>query len=222
MRKIYHIPGRPPLYCNSFLIITQAGNGIIIDPDAPAEEYNRLLEKENARLTHILLTHGHHDHIGSLKQLHQPGVQLWMNPGDRVMYPSWMDAVRTFGPASADLYTQLPDGSLGFEPDGLFEDGGVLHIDEVEFTTLFTPGHTKGSTCILCDGVMFSGDTLFCGDIGRTDLPGGSSDDMRSSLNKLYRLVPDDVDVLPGHEGFSNMKQEKETNPYLCSCRGRE
>lgn len=215
MRKIYHIHGRAPLYCNTFLIITNEGKGIVIDPDAPVADYQKLLDKEGAKLTHILLTHGHHDHIGSVNELQQQGVELWMNPNDVVMYSSKEQAARVFGQHYANLYHQLPDGSAGFIPDGLFEDGGVIQVDEVEFKTIFTPGHTPGSTCILCDGMLFSGDTLFSGDIGRTDFPGGSMQQMKESLKKLREMIEDDTEILPGHEGFTTMKQEKLYNPYL-------
>lgn len=215
MKKIYHIHGRAPLFCNTFLIITNQGHAVVIDPDAPAADYQKLLDQENATLTHILLTHGHHDHIGSVSELQKGGAQLWMNPNDRVMYPSRQQAERLFGVHYAGLYQELEDGSIGFRPDGLYEDGGKLVVDEISFQTIFTPGHTKGSTCILCDGVMFSGDTLFCGDIGRTDFPGGDAYQMKESLLKLRRMIPDDTEVLPGHEGFTTMKREKEHNPYL-------
>ncbi len=215
MKKIYHVHGRGPLFCNTFLVITDQGNAIVIDPDAPVADYKVLLEKENAVLTHILLTHGHHDHIGSVAELRKAGAKLWMNPNDCVMYPSRSAAANVFGQHYANLYEELEDGSIGFVPDGLFEDGGIVKVDEVEFQTIFTPGHTNGSTCILCDGMMFSGDTLFNGEIGRTDFPGGDAQKMKESLKKLRRMIPDDTEILPGHEGFTTMKQEKEYNPYL-------
>jgi glyoxylase-like metal-dependent hydrolase (beta-lactamase superfamily II) len=90
----------------------------------------------------------------------------------------------------------------------------------MHFHVLCTPGHSQGSVCLLCGDLLFSGDTLFCGDIGRTDLSGGSEQQMRHSLARLWDAVPDDTQVLPGHDVFSTMAQEKQTNAYLKAARG--
>ena len=93
---------------------------------------------------------------------------------------------------------------------------GKLKIDELTFTVYHTPGHTPGSVCLVCGEVMFSGDTLFAGSCGRTDLPGGSMRQMQQSLSMLAALpLPDTLTVLPGHEAFSTMGQERRSNPYL-------
>ncbi|MEG1932040.1 MAG: MBL fold metallo-hydrolase, partial [Pygmaiobacter sp.] len=88
-------------------------------------------------------------------------------------------------------------------------------VDELEFTIITTPGHTPGSVCIRCGDLLFTGDTLFCGDIGRTDLAGGSYTEIQKSLKKLCECIGDNPQVLPGHEMFSTMEKEKRTNRYL-------
>lgn len=189
MKKVYHIHGRAPLFTNTFLLVTEAGHAVAIDPDAPAEKYRQLLEKEGAVLTHILLTHGHHDHVGSVNELRADGAKLYMNAADAAHF--------------------------GIQPDEVYTDGGQIQVDEDCYTTIFTPGHTPGSTCIRCDALLFTGDTLFAGTVGRTDLPGGNYDQLMDSLKKLCDAVHDDPQVLPGHEDFSTMEQEKASNPYL-------
>ena len=102
------------------------------------------------------------------------------------------------------------------EADAAYPADGKLSIDELTFTVWRTPGHTPGSVCLYCNGLLFSGDTLFAGSCGRTDLPGGSSADMRRSLSLLAGLpLPDQTQVLPGHGGDSTMGEEKRQNPYL-------
>lgn len=210
--KAYHFVDKPPLFTNCFLLIGDNNNAVAIDPAAPAAEFERVLEQNGATLTHILLTHGHFDHIGSVEPLRAKyGAKLYMNKADAEHFE--------------------------LKADGFFEDGGTMQVDDMTFTTIFTPGHTPGSTCIRCYApqwqwgepikkaflphgestadLMFTGDTLFEGDIGRTDLPGGSSAEMGKSLRKLRDVITDDVQVLPGHEEFSTFMYEREHNPYL-------
>ena len=195
--KIQHIPGAPPLYTNTFLLVTDAGHGILVDAAAAPQTYLDALEKEGASLTHILLTHGHYDHVGAVAALRQKtGCKVYMNPVDAVgsqMQPLTRDLVDEGWPAQ-----------------------GELKIDELTFQIYHTPGHTPGSVCLRCGNLLFSGDTLFAGSCGRTDLPGGSMAQMQQSLSLLAALpLPDETQVLPGHEAFSTLGRERRSNPYL-------
>ena len=195
--KIQHIHGLAPLYTNTFLLVTDAGHGIIVDPAAAPQTYLDALQKAGAELTHILLTHGHYDHVGAVAALRQKtGCHVYMDPVDAMdsqMLPLTKDLVDQNWPAD-----------------------GKLKIDELTFTVYHTPGHTPGSVCLVCGDVMFSGDTRFAGSCGRTDLPGGSMRQMQQSLSMLAALpLPDTLTVLPGHEAFSTMGQERRSNPYL-------
>lgn len=195
--KIQHIHGQPPLYTNTFLILTDAGHGILVDPAASPQTYLDDLQQAGAQLTHILLTHGHYDHVGAVAALRQKtGCQVYMDPVDAAgsqMLPLTKDLVDQNWPAD-----------------------GKLQIDELTFTVYHTPGHTPGSVCLVCGEVMFSGDTLFADSCGRTDLPGGSIQQMQQSLSMLAALpLSDKTAVLPGHEAFSTMGQERRSNPYL-------
>lgn len=193
--KAFHIVGPAPLCTNSFLLVTDAGHAVAIDPAADVSLYEQALEQTGAKLTHILCTHGHYDHVGAVKQLKEKwGCKVYLDPAD------------------AKGNSSLPMT----ESDSGYVDGGEIKVDELTFKTWHTPGHTPGSWVILCGDMFFTGDTLFHGSIGRTDLPGGSMMQMEESLQKLLELpVPDKARVLPGHEAFSTMADEKRHNYYL-------
>ena len=193
--KAFHIVGPAPLCTNTFLLVTDAGHAVAIAPAADASLYEQALEQTGAKLTHILCTHGHYDHVGAVKQLREKwGCKVYLDPAD------------------AKGNSSLPMT----ESDSGYVDGGEIKVDELTFKTWHTPGHTPGSWVILCGDMFFTGDTLFHGSIGRTDLPGGSMMQMEESLQKLLELpVPDKARVLPGHEAFSTMADEKRHNYYL-------
>ena len=170
--KIQHIPGLPPLYTNTFLIVTDAGHGILVDAAAAPRTYLDALQRENAVLTHILLTHGHYDHVGAVAALReQTGCKVYMDPAD----------------AAGSQMLPLSRGLV----DENWPEGDELTIDELTFRVYHTPGHTPGSVCLQCGGLLFSGDTLFAGSCGRTDLRGGSYDQIMVSLKRLGQLEGD-------------------------------
>lgn len=195
--KAFHIVGAAPLYTNTFMLITDAGSAVIVDPAAEASVYTEALEQNGAKLTHIFCTHGHYDHIGAVKEL----KERW---GCKV----YMDAADAKGNRSMPMEAETIDSG--------YTDGGEIKVDELTFKTWHTPGHSQGSWVILCGEMFFAGDTLFAGNIGRTDLPGGSMAQMEESLQKLLDLpIPDNAQVLPGHDNFSTMGAEKKHNYYL-------
>ena len=195
--KIQHIPGLPPLYTNTFLIVTDAGHGILVVAAAGPRTYLDALQRENAVLTHILLTHGHYDHVGAVAALReQTGCKVYMDPAD----------------AAGSQMLPLSRGLV----DENWPEGDELTIGELTFRVYHTPGHTPGSVCLQCGGLLFSGDTLFAGSCGRTDLPGGSMAQMQKSLSMLAALpLADETQVLPGHEAFSTLGRERRGNPCL-------
>ena len=195
--QAFHIPAAAPLYTNTFLLISDAGHAVIIDPAADAQTYDKILKENSAQLTTLLCTHGHYDHVGSAKALRTEwNAKLYCEAddlaGDR-MYPLT-------------------------EADGGYTEGQTLAVDELQFTVWHTPGHTKGSVVLLCGEYLFCGDTLFAGSIGRTDLEGGSSAQMSESLRKLAKLpIPRETQVLPGHGEFSTFGDELDNNYYIRS-----
>ena len=193
--KAYHVVGQAPMYTNTFLLISEAGHGVVIDPAAAAADYSQLLRKEGASLTHIFCTHGHFDHVGSAAELKQEwNAKLWCESADLEggqFYP----------------LTQADSG---------YQEGGVIQVDEMSFTVWHTPGHTPGSVCLLCGEYLFTGDTLFAGSVGRTDLPGGSTRQLSDSLRKLAGLpIPPTAQVLPGHGDLSTFGEELKNNWYI-------
>ena len=189
MKRI-HIMDRAPLFTNCFLVVSEKGHAVAIDPAADEKRFAQALEEHGATLTHILLTHGHFDHIASVEALRKRyGAKLYMHEAD------------------------IPVAKL--TPDVVYTEGEEIQVDEMTFIPIFTPGHTMGSVCIRCGSWLFTGDTLFAGDIGRTDLPHSDPHAMLASLKKLKDTISDNPEVLPGHEGFSWMEDEKRNNPYL-------
>ena len=193
--QAFHIPASAPLYTNTFLLISDAGHAVIIDPAADAQNYDAVLKEHNAQLTTILCTHGHYDHVGRAQLLRTEwNAKLYCEAddlrGDR-MYPL-------------------------HEADAGYAEGETLSVDELQFTVWHTPGHTQGSVVLLCGEYLFCGDTLFAGSIGRTDLEGGSSVQMDESLRKLAKLpIPRETQVLPGHGEFSTFGDELDGNFYI-------
>lgn len=193
--ELLHINAAPPLYTNTFQIFTQAGHAIAVDPSAPSSAYTKALEEHGAQLTHIFLTHGHYDHVDAVRTLQKAtGAKVYLDPADRV------------GNQLFPLSTA----------DETYPENGEVTVDELTFRCWHTPGHTKGSWCLWCEGHLFSGDTLFAGSCGRVDLPGGSAQEMRRSLSMLANLpLPDETRVYPGHESFTTLGRERRSNPYL-------
>ena len=196
--KLLHLTGPAPYFTNSFLLVS-GGEAAIIDPAPDAARFASLLEKENARLTHILLTHGHFDHVYGLDSVRAawPAARLCLFRADAV---------------------GTEDRPVKESPEILWlTDGQTLTVGQAELTVLHTPGHTPGSCCWLCEGVLVSGDTLFAGSAGRTDLPGGDWETLMRSLRRLADdpALPDELRVLPGHGAFTTLGLERAQNPYM-------
>ena len=164
--QAFHLLGPAPFYTNSFLLISDAGHAVIIDPAAEVQEYDKILKEHNAQLTTILCTHGHYDHVGAVAALKKAtGCKVYMDPVDAQgsqLLPLTPDVLTDNWPANDELT-----------------------IDELTFKIYHTPGHTGGGVCLSCYGLLFSGDTLFAGSCGRTDFPGGSMQEMAKSLSPV-------------------------------------
>ena len=167
----------------------------VIDPGYEADTIADKLSELGLSLEAILLTHGHFDHVGAVRDLAaDTGCQVYLCAEDLVM-PTNLTAGKLY-------YTQT------------YAEGSALHLAGLDISILQTPGHTPGSVCLLIDDTLFSGDTLFAGSCGRTDLPGGSWTDMQSSLKRLSQIEAN-LWVLPGHGESTMLASEKKYNPYL-------
>ena len=168
---------------------------VVIDPGYDPEEVLYRTKKLGKEIEAILLTHGHFDHVGAVRPLvAELGCPVYICEKDLSMPP-----MMTAGPL---YYTNT------------YGEGDKLNLAGLEITVLHTPGHTPGSVCLLCQDHMFSGDTLFQGSCGRTDLPGGDWDTIQSSLRRLARLEGEYA-VHPGHGMNSTLSLEKIYNPYM-------
>lgn len=186
---------------------------VLIDPGFSSEnEFSRLksfVEEKGLRVTGILLTHGHLDHTFGLPQaaVHFSAANVYAHP---------LEVERIKGPDPLGAYFGLAP-SVYAGPLSEIGDGDSVGFGNSTLEVIHTPGHTAGGVCYFCrkEGILFSGDTLFAGSIGRTDLQGGDYDALRSSiLDKLARLEGD-VEVLPGHGPVTNLGYEMATNPFL-------
>ncbi|MCK5131817.1 MAG: MBL fold metallo-hydrolase [Candidatus Sabulitectum sp.] len=180
----------------------ETGAVLVIDPG----DDHTLIEAGLTGVDSIIYTHGHFDHVGGAAGL-----------------------IRRFAPetmihsADAEIMASaaIHAGELGFRiqqpppPDRLLEDGDLVNVGMLTFRIRHTPGHSRGSICIEGHGLLFSGDTLFAGSIGRTDLPQSSPEKMRASLEQIVLRFDDRIVVFPGHGPSSTMKYEKRNNPFL-------
>ena len=175
----------------------------VIDPGYEPEKILATLEALGLTVDAVLLTHGHFDHVGAVEALvGRTGCKLWMKEADYTQKPS---------PIASFFY---PIHDCDFTEVCFCEEGEQIHAGGLIFTVLETPGHTWGSVCYRCEDVIFTGDTLFAGACGRTDLPGGDGQWLRRSLARLAALEEDPT-VYPGHGESSSLAREKRYNPYL-------
>lgn len=185
---------------NCYLLCDEkAGVAAMIDPGAEPEKILSLLEKSGCRAQMILLTHGHFDHIGAAAAVraatHAP---LFAAAPEKDLLQS----------AAKNLSVSIGGSACTLSPDRLLADGEEIALGSLRLTTLFTPGHTAGCCCFIGEGFIFSGDTLFAGACGRTDLPTSSPAAMQASLRRLFALEGE-YTVYPGHGGATTLSAER-------------
>jgi hydroxyacylglutathione hydrolase len=205
--KIYRVVVGP-IQENCYIIKNEKTNeGIIVDPGDEGIKIMRTVREAGiSKVTAIFITHGHGDHISALDEVKKAtGAKVYMSRADAPMLRVWNSSLS---------YSVERDKNFD-PPDAYFEDGETVTEAGMTFRIVATPGHTRGGVCIIGDGVVFCGDTVFLESIGRTDLPGGSYDDIINSIKNKLLPLPDDYTLLPGHGPETTIGWERRRNPFL-------
>ena len=193
-----------PFQENSYLL-TDSGRGVLVDPGDEAERILAMVERSDAVIDAIWLTHGHIDHIGAIAAVKRKwDVPVILHPEDLPLYRRAQQQAAFYG-----LTLEQPP-----EPDRGLADGDVLTVGATSFTVRHTPGHSPGHVVLLSGRTMIGGDLLFAGSIGRTDLPLSNPDAMDASLALVAGFDPETA-VYPGHGPVTRLAVELATNPFL-------
>ena len=187
-----------PIGTNCY-ILEDGKKAAVIDPGDEADRILAQLNQLDVQVEYILLTHGHYDHTTGVPELHKalPGAKIYIHQAD----------ANGAGSRLFPLAGQVDDLLL-------YDEGDALHLGDLTIEVLHTPGHSPGSVTLKAGDVLFTGDTLFAGDCGRTDLRGGSWEEILVSLGRLGKLEGN-YHVLPGHGDTSDLDTERKINPYL-------
>ena len=180
---------------NCYVIEMESGC-IVIDPGVPMEDIFAVTKEKP--IAAVLLTHGHIDHITALNRTHSLGIPTYIHEADAGMLTD----------PDKNLSVMFSQGWAYPPADHLLKEGDHLRLLGLDIEVLSTPGHTKGSACYRIDDVLFSGDCLFEGSYGRTDFPGGSDAEMRTSLRRL-KALPGNTTVYPGHGPSTTIAAEQ-------------
>lgn len=194
---------------NCYLLINEKTlETIIADPADRADVIVRKAVDEGLNLKAVFLTHGHGDHILAVSDLKRDfGLKVYASEAEKELLSD----------PEQNLSRALFGVAVTVKPDVLLEDGQEFEEAGMKFRMLLTPGHTPGGCCYYQpeEKVLFSGDTLFSGSIGRTDFPGGNLSTLVRSVKEKLLVLPEDVKVYPGHEEMTSIGQEKKYNPYM-------
>ena len=190
-----------------FVINTETKEMLIVDPGDNATMLAAKIEDEQLKPVAILLTHGHLDHAGAAEELAKKfEVKIYAHEAEKeTLEDSRMNLTAAFGAAKV------------FHADAFLKDEEILELIGCKIKVLFTPGHTPGGCCYYFNDqrILFSGDTLFCESVGRTDFPGGSSSTLIRSIREKLLNLSDDIKVYPGHMAQTSIGTEKMYNPFI-------
>jgi glyoxylase-like metal-dependent hydrolase (beta-lactamase superfamily II) len=198
-----------PLGTNCYVVraASDAVEAVVVDPSGDATELRLLLARMEARCTAILVTHGHWDHLLGVADLAEgTGAPVYMAEGERQLLER-----AAFAPPEL--------GMRPYTPDVLLEGGESIEVGGIAFDVLSVPGHSPAHLAYHADGSLFSGDVLFSGSVGRTDLPGGDWETLLSSIRSLVDAYPPETVVYSGHGPATTLGAELEGNPFLAELR---
>ena len=197
-----------PLDVNCYIIADDiTRKGILIDPGGDAEKIKKALQTEKITLSNIIITHGHWDHVGAVIDIKKAyDCPICLHKDDLEVYAHAQDIALIFG-----FEIESPP-----EIDSFIDDSDVLYAGKIALKALHTPGHTRGSISLSTDGIVFTGDLIFKGGVGRTDFPGGDEEMLKKSIKSRIFTMPDDTLIYPGHGFPTTVIEERNTNPFLC------
>lgn len=195
---------------NNYLLIDEKSKeAILFDCSEFTEELLEKLDEYCANLKYVLITHGHFDHILGLNKLHEkmPEVEILAPINDKNLIEGVVEFVGSFVGMLDDV--KVPHISK------YIDENSEIFIGGEKIKIINTPGHTMGGVCYFVDNKLFSGDTIFLGSVGRTDLPGGSYEQIKKSVKNVLEMFDDDVKIYPGHGDSTTVAYEKKYNPVL-------
>jgi hydroxyacylglutathione hydrolase len=196
-----------PLQVNCFILADEkTKETVVIDPGDDAQEILRIIREKGLKVKYIINTHAHFDHVGANRAIKEAtGAGLLIHEDDAPVLATVSNQSRSFGmnPVSSPA------------PDRLLKHGDIITAGEISLKVLHTPGHTAGGISLLEEGIVFTGDSLFAGSIGRTDLPGGDLMTLLQSIRENLLTLPDDTKVFSGHGPASTIGDERNENPFL-------
>lgn len=191
---------------NCYIVYDSTKEGIVVDPGGDADEILNIIKEKDINIKYIVLTHGHGDHIGGLVELKNAlQVPIMIHEEDKKMLED----------GNKNLSPTMAMGKVEVEPDILLKDGDIIKMGKEEILVIHTPGHTKGGIALKVQDNIITGDTLFTGSIGRTDLLGGDYTQLIESIKEKLFIYPDETKVYPGHGPSSTIGREKVANPFL-------
>lgn len=198
-----------PLEVNCFIVGCETSReGIVVDPGGDADLIAKIVLKHGLKITAIINTHGHFDHIGAnLRAVTTFGSRLLIHKNDAHLLGTSAEVARRYG----------LQGDNSPDADEYLTDGMIISFGSCNLKVLHTPGHTQGGCCFYFENErkIITGDTLFADSIGRTDLPGGSHEQLLESIRTKLFTLPDDVTAYPGHGPHTTIGHEKRSNPYF-------
>jgi hydroxyacylglutathione hydrolase len=197
-----------PLACNCYIVgDPDTKEAIVIDPGGDAEAISDLLVSNQLTVRQIVATHAHFDHIVAAQRLRElTGAPFRLHSSDNVMLDWYQESALLF------LGTELPPPP---DVDSATDEGDTLAAGGVVLRVLHTPGHSPGSIVLVSDEAVFTGDTLFAGSVGRTDLPGGDADALVRAVREKLFALEDDLPAYPGHGPPTTLGQERRFNPFV-------
>ncbi|MDO8586842.1 MAG: MBL fold metallo-hydrolase [Armatimonadota bacterium] len=195
------------LQTNCFILADDEGDAVIIDPGEDPERIEKTIHSYELTPRYILCTHGHADHTFAAGRLQSSfDVEVLIHELDRPLIDEGLGELAfIFDVRKYEKPTLGP----------ALSDGQILEVGSMRLQVIHTPGHTPGGVSLLCGSDLFSGDTLFAGGVGRTDLPGGSQDELLRSIRGRLLVLDDDTRVYPGHGPETTIGEERQSNPWL-------